>query len=189
MTQWAFAIDEVLALADEPIALIEWVGLAANEANTRVQRSALRRRVLTKLAAIALDLPEGVRLAVGADGHRYLHGTKIFASVAHRDGWAAAVLWREPVGIDIESMGEADAAAQVILGGIDAGTDVASWGGLAGIWAAREAVLKAQGCDLTRDHARWRFGDGLVRGGDVPALRVDTAACPDFVAAVAYAGD
>lgn len=188
MTRWAFAVDDVTALADEPLALVRKIGSAVVEASTVIQRSALRRRVLTELASTALGLRD-IRLAVDADGRRYLHGTNVFASVAHRGGRAAAVLSRDPVGIDIERVDEADAAAQVILAGIDAGIDIAAWGGLAGVWAAREAVLKTQGRDLTRDHARWTFDDGWVRGGDAPALRVDIVARHGFVAAVGYAGD
>jgi phosphopantetheinyl transferase len=188
VTRWAFAVDAVVVLEDEPIALIQQAGPTGSKAET-ADRHALRRRVLTQLASVALGPRADIRLAVNANGHRYLDGTKVFASVAYRNGWVAAVLSREPVGIDIESIDDAGAAAEVVLAGVDAGTNVAAWGGLAGVWAAREAVLKAQGRDLTRDHARWTFGDGQVRGGDASALRVDIAHGEGFVAAVAYAGD
>ncbi len=67
----------------------------------------------------------------GADGRRRLAGTRLFASVAERDGWVAAALSPAPVGIDIESMVEATRRPAAVLAGV-AVADTAGWHGRPG---------------------------------------------------------
>ena len=175
MTRWACRVGDVFRLDDVPQALV--VPTPAGEP------SPLRHSLLSDLAAAC-----GVagRLVARADGVRMLGGTGLFASVAHRPGWAAAVLARVAVGIDLETAAEAASAEAVILAGVEV-DDLAAWHGLAGIWAAREAVLKAQGRDLTRDHRCWRFGHGSVTA-DGRTFTVEVKPLAGAVAAVAYAG-
>ncbi len=128
-----------------------------------------------------------VLLATDGTGHRRLAGTDLYASVGERSGWAAAVLARGPVGIDIEDRDEAAASAATVLDGI-AKVDRSAWPGLAGIWAAREATLKAMGRDLTTDPGGWRFAHGVVTPSGGPAHRVDLVTVRGLVAAIAYVG-
>lgn len=109
----------------------------------------LRRQLLAALAARALGLPPAdVRLTIDALGRRML-GTGVYASVAYRPGWVAAALALAPVGVDIETAAEAEAAGAVALEGF-AGDDtaLAARHGPAGVWAAREASLKSRGRSL-----------------------------------------
>ncbi len=189
VTRWAFAVDEVPPLQSGPVALILPVPELGSHPPSGDQRRRWRRQTLTTLAAAAIGIDAAtVRLVAANDGRRRLGGTDLFASVAHRAGWVAAVLARTPAGIDLESPDEAEMAAEIVLAGVEDSVDLAAWHGLAGMWATREAALKAEGRDLTCDHRHWRFGTGVVRGDDEAALRVDLARRSGIVAAVAYAG-
>jgi phosphopantetheinyl transferase len=82
----------------------------------------------------------------------------MFASVAWRPGWVAAAIAPAPVGIDVEKVAEAEAARDVALAGFKgSAADLALWHGPAGVWAAKEAVLKANGRDLTSPPPHWDF--------------------------------
>ncbi len=148
-------------------------------------RCAARRQVLAALARRVVHLP--IELIAGSEGIRRLAGTPLFASVSERDGWVAAVLSPHPVGIDIESRAEAAAGAAAVLGGVDV-ADLAAWHGPGGVWAAREAVLKACGRDLTDAPERWSLGAGVAAAPGIGPHRVDLSPLPEVVAAVAYVG-
>lgn len=190
MTHWVATVHDIPPLADVPVALALTVSHERNGLSATEQHRLLRRQALTTLTTASLGMDKSkVRLAVDASGRRHIAGTEIFASVAHRAGRVAAVIARVPVGVDLESVEEATNAAEVVLSGIETPIDVAAWHGLAGIWAAREAVLKAQGRDLTLDHDAWTFGEGWVQAGAMRPLRVDLASRDGIVAAVAYVVD
>lgn len=197
LTRWCFAVETVPPLGDEPVALVGRSSTAAEGRPARqtvAARRALRRDVLTLLAGRALDVPEsGIALGVRSDGVRLVERDDpvrgretLFASVAHRSGWVAAVVARVPVGIDLEHIAEAACAGDVVLADATV-DDLAAWHGLAGVWAAREAVLKAQGRDLTRDPGGWRFTGVYATANGIAAHRVDLARRPEIVVAVAYA--
>ena len=184
LTLWAFALDAVPRGGSGAVALVlspAQVAALSEPAAAGERRGAARRRVLSALADRVLALSTPPRL-VAVDGIRHLAGTGWFASVAERDGWVGAALAPLAVGID-----EAAAAADAVLAGVVV-ADLAAWHGLAGIWAAREAVLKAVGRDLTRDLGGWRFGPGIVTAEGVPPHRVEVVARDAIVAALAYAG-
>lgn len=110
----------------------------------------LRRQLLAALAARALGLPPAdVRLTIDPRGRRMLGSGGVYASVAYRPGWVAAALALAPVGVDIETAAEAEAAGPVALESF-AGDDtaLASRHGPAGIWATKEASLKSRGRSL-----------------------------------------
>ena len=190
MTRWMFEPEPVGPLVDEPIVLLQQVDVCDDRGqSTSSRRSFWRRQVLARLAVSVFGPhDENMRLTVDADGRRRIRGTAMFASVAHRAGWVAAALAPMPVGVDIEINDEDTRADPVILAGVLPGIDLAAWHGLGGVWATREAVLKAQGRDLTRDHGVWKFGDGWVQGDDASPFRVDLTRCDTMIAAVAYAG-
>jgi hypothetical protein len=193
LTQWAFALEDVRQGAEGMIALILPPASVATlplhaEAATGAGRSIARRRVLTALAHRVLapfDAPP--RLVADRSGVRRIDGTRWFASVAERSGWVAAAIAPHAVGIDIENVDEARAARDAILAGVVT-IDLAAWHGLAGAWAAREAVLKAMGRGLTSDPGGWRFGSGTVTATGSAAYRVEIVACAKMVAAIAYVG-
>ncbi len=189
LTRWLFRAEDVPAEIDGPVALI----LAPRAVRalppppggeTMPWRSVARRRVLAALAARVVRGP--VELVADGGSVRHLAHTPLFASVAERDGWAAAVLSPEPIGIDVESIAEADAATEPFSAGVLA--VYGDWHGAAGLWAAREAVLKATGRDLTRDPLGWRFVGSQASADGIPPHHVDFAAPGGFIAAVAYVG-
>lgn len=195
LTRWAFALDEVALGGDDRVALVLAPSLVARVpplsgdalANAGDARSVVRRQVLAALAARLCPAANGPGgLTVNPDGLRRLAGG-LYASVAERSSWVAAVMSRAPVGIDLESVGEAQTSAAAVLDGVDI-VDPAAWHGLAGVWAAREATLKAMGRDLTTDPGGWRFGTGSVTAAGCPTHRVDLVALPAIIAAVAYVG-
>ncbi|MGI4880775.1 MAG: 4'-phosphopantetheinyl transferase superfamily protein [Janthinobacterium lividum] len=121
--------------------------------------SVLRRQLLAALAQRVLGVgARDVRLLCGAGGQRMLREPAVCASVAWRPGWVAAAIAPAPVGIDVELVAEAEAVRDVALAGFDgSAAELASWHGPAGVWAAKEAVLKAHGRDLTSPPTRWDF--------------------------------
>ncbi len=132
--------------------------------------SVLRRQLLALLAQRVLGVDaRDVRLSCGASGQRLLSGQTVFASVAWRPGWVAAAIARVPVGIDIELLAEAEAARDIALAGFNgSAADLAAWHGPAGVWAAKEAALKANGLDLTSPPPRWDF-NGMTLAADTCA--------------------
>lgn len=193
LTPWAFALDDVRRGAPESVALILPPKIVATlpfngEGEHGGGRSIARRRVLTALAQRVLaPFETPPRLLADADGVRRLDGTAWFASVAERSGWVAAAIAPHAVGIDIENADDARAASDAILAGVVT-IDLATWHGLAGAWAAREAVLKAMGRGLTSDPGGWRFGSGTVTATGSATYRVEIVARAKMVAAVAYVG-
>lgn len=196
LTRWAFALADVAAGIDERTVLILPPDRVAQLPPLRVPalaaaaggaRSVQRRQVLAALVARAVPSADSA-LAVDDDGRRRLAGTRFYASVGERAGWVAAALSRAPIGIDLESVAEANAGAAAVRDGI-AVADPTYWHGLAGLWAAREATLKAMGRDLTTDPRGWRFAAGVVTAAGGAPHRVDLRALPGIVAAVAYVGD
>ena len=142
---------------------------------------------MVELATRALAMPEATIHLGGDGGVRRLIGTPYFASVTERAGWAAAVLSQVPVGIDLEETKGAAVAGTAILSGVES-VDLTLWQGVAGVWAAREAVLKATGRDLTDDHGGWRFGTASVTATGIPLHTVDLIVLPGIVVAVAHVG-
>ncbi len=195
LTRWAFAIDDVPRGAPGPVALILPPVIMAtppipfvDEPSRAAGRSVARRQALTTLAQRVLGpLAVPPRLIAHNHGVRRLDATAWFASVAERSGWAAAVIAPHAIGIDIENSDDAAAARDAILTGVVT-IDLAAWHGLAGAWAAREAVLKAMGRDLTSDPGGWRFSCGSVTVACGTIVRVDLVARANMVAAVAYVG-
>jgi hypothetical protein len=149
--------------------------------------SVLRRQLLVVLAGRALGiLPESVRLVPDARGRRMLAGQSAFASVASRPGWVAAALADVPVGIDVELVVEAEAAREIALAGFDGdATMLAAWHGPAGVWAAKEAALKAHGRDLTSSPGDWAFGDRMLSADRLLPTRILITASAGAVVALA----
>ncbi len=188
MIRWAFSARGIMPLDTMPIALLlplpDDVSLIVDTGHRRLQR----RKALSVLATAALGIDgKVVGLTAGPDGRRRIAGTGHFASVAWRPGWVAAAISQRPIGIDIEQVEEAAEAADIARAGVDPGVDAVGYG-IAGLWAAREAALKAYGRDLTRDHISWHVTADTVRGGGDPPLRLCFATRPGIVATVAYAG-
>ena len=186
LTRWAFAAEAVTAGIDAPVVLVLPPTAAFNDW-TSAARSRRRRRVLAVLAERALAIPAAAVGLSSDGGPRRIVDTSFFASVAERDGWAAAAVARVPIGIDIEASVGAAAARSAVLEGV-ASVDVDRWHGLAGVWAAREAVLKAVTRDLTNDPGGWRFTGSSVAANGVPRHSIDLVALCGFVVAVAYVG-
>lgn len=195
LTRWAFAPADVvpaifartvLVLPAATVARLPPLrGRALADAAAGGARGVRRRQVLAALLAGTWPATDAV-LAVDADGRRRLADAPFYASVSERAGWVAAALSPAPVGIDLESVAEA-ATATIVRDGVDV-VDPADWPTAAGLWAAREATLKAMGRDLTRDPGGWRFAAGLATAAGCPPHRVETQALPGIVAAVAYVG-
>ena len=193
LTAWAFALDDVQRGVSGSVALIVPATVVAtlpcdNRTMCGDDRFIARRRVLTALVQRALG-PSVTppRLVADADGVRRIHGTPWFASVAERSGWVAAAIAPHAVGIDLESQSDAPAARDAILTDVIT-INLGAWHGLAGAWAAREAVLKAMGRDLTSDPGGWRFGDGTVTAADSANYRVEIVARAGMVGAISYVG-
>lgn len=188
LTRWALAVADLSACATEPLALVlapdAVVALPPVPDEQSDTRGRARARVL---AALAQAIGVGAGLSARADGVRRLTGTRLFASVAERHGWAAAAVASRPVGVDIESRAEAEAAAATVFAGVEA-DDLAAWHGPAGVWAAREAVLKAVGRDLTRDPGQWHLAAGVAAAPGLSPHRVDLLPLSGVVAAIAYVG-
>ncbi len=146
-------------------------------------RRRLRRQALAALVAEALGPKFEPRLVAGPDGVRRLAGTDWFASVAERDGWAAAAVARVPVGVDIESVAGAAVAAEAVAAAVTGSPCVDA----AECWVSREAVLKAVGRDLTRDPGGWRF-EARVSASGIEPHRVEIVALEGMVAGLAYVG-
>jgi hypothetical protein len=138
-----------------------------------------------RLAADALDLhPADIRLEVAPDGRRRLSGGP-WASIASRPGWIAVALAPVPVGVDVELVSEADAAPDLVWAGLSSRPG-AEWYGAAGIWAAKEACLKAQGLGLEAAERGWRFlAGGRVEADGLAAHRVVMRLLPGAAAALA----
>ncbi|QYE35248.1 hypothetical protein KZX46_04400 [Polymorphobacter sp. PAMC 29334] len=136
--------------------------------------SVLRRQLLGALAQRVLGIDaRDVRLLCGAGGRRFLNEPTVFASVAWRPGWIAAAIAPTPVGIDVELVAEAEAARDIALAGFDASpADLAVWHGPAGVWAAKEAALKANGRDLTSPPRRWIFNGMTLAAGESAPLAI-----------------
>lgn len=196
MIRWAFNIDDVPSGIDIPIALVLPVAFVETLPSlTRDQLGdaaasgvpgVLRRQAMAALASRALGIePRSVRLSARPDRRRILDGTTAFASISYRSGLVAAALARVPIGIDLEAIDDA-AAGRVALDGFD-GDAIAliAWQGASGIWAAKEAALKAGGDDLTTAVARWRFGDAVISYNKMAPLRVQHRTIGGVVAAVA----
>lgn len=191
LTPW-FALEDVRRGAAGPVALILPPAAVATlpriEETGHGDRRIARRQVLTALAQRALGPSTSpLRLVADAGGVRGLEGTAWCASVAERSGWVAAAIAPHAVGIDIENIGDARAARDAVLAGVVT-IDLTAWHGLAGAWAAREAVLKAMGRDLTSDPGGWRFGSGTVAASAGATHRVEIVARANMVAAIAYVG-
>jgi hypothetical protein len=179
-------VDRVaLVLAPSLVAALPPLGGDALPAAAAGGARSVRRRQVCLAFGARLGLTADRGLTIDRDGVRRFAG--FYASVAERSGWVAAVVSRAPVGIDLESVAEVQASTDVVLDGVD-DVDRAAWHGLAGIWAAREATLKAMGRDLTRDPGGWRFAADRVTPAGCASHRVDLVARADIVAAVAYAG-
>ena len=197
MIRWAFDVADLERGVDGPTALVlspaaiarlpPLRGSALADAAAGAARGVARRQVLAALVARTLPGPSQPILRADATGRRRLVGTGYFASVSERSGWAAAVVAREPAGIDLEAGAEAAAGAAVVFAGVDR-VDPAAWHGPAGVWAAREAVLKAYGRDTTTEPGGWHFGAGSVTALGCAPCRVDVVALGEIVAAVAYVG-
>lgn len=197
MIHWAFALDHLTCFAGNGVALIldpsAIARLPALSSDARADaargggRSVLRRQVLAALAErISSPAEAPFRLSADADGHRSLNATGMFASVAERAGWVAAVLAPEPIGIDIEEIAGARVSLDAVIDRVDA-INWAAWSEPAGLWTAREAALKAMGRDLTSHSGRWRFGAATAVTNGIQFL-VDTICLPTMVASVAYVG-
>lgn len=189
LTGWAFSSATISADSVGFSAVVVWLTQPAAAVRPAVAdtRSAVRRRALAPLVRQRLGLDADPTLIAGPDGVRRLIAPGWFASVAERHGWVAAVIAPAPVGIDVETVAEAERSREVILADATV-DDLAAWHGLAGVWAAREAVLKAVGRDLTRDPGGWRFVAGYATATGIAAHRVDLVTRATVVAAVAYAG-
>ena len=198
LTRWAFALDEVARGDGGRVALILAPGqvdnlpplrgdaLAASVAGGA--RQVRRRQLLTALARRLGVALTGNALTVGPDGIRRLGTSALYASVTECTGWVAAIVAPTPVGIDLERVDEAAAGAAAVIDGIDV-VNTAAWHGLAGVWAAREATLKAMGRDLTTDPKGWLFGAGIVTAGRCRPHHVDLMVLPGRIAAAAYPGN
>ncbi len=136
--------------------------------------------------AQAEPVEAGFRAGYGFDRLSLSGG--IFASMASRGGWIVAVLAREPVGIDVETIAEAgaEAAGAAVLEGFDG--ELADWHGAAGVWAAKEAALKLAGRGIDTP-ARWQFGSGGRLTRDDQRLAIAFYPLPGAVAAVALSGN
>lgn len=134
--------------------------------------SVLRRQLLAALAQRVLGVgARDVRLLCGAGGLRLLREPSMFASVAWRPGWVAAAIAPSPVGIDVELAAEAEAVRDIALAGFRGSpTELALWHGPAGVWAAKEAALKANGRDLTSPPTRWDFKGMTLAATPFPPL-------------------
>ena len=182
---WIAVVPEAVVADFPPLSRDQLADAAASG-----RPGVLRRQLIVALAHRALGLPIfEVRLVADARGRRMLGGQAVFASVAWRPGWVAAALAPGPVGIDIELIEDAAAARDVALDGFDGdAARLAAWNGAAGVWAAKEAVLKTHGRDLTTAPARWRFGDGVVAARGLSPTRVKFARAGAACVALA-AGD
>jgi len=141
--------------------------------------SVRRRQLLAALAQRVLGVDaRDVRLWCGASGQRFLREPPVFASVAWRPGWLAATIARVPVGIDVELVAEAEAARDIALAGFNGNADdLAAWHGPAGVWAAKEATLKANGLDLTSPPACWDFNGITLAAGTFAPLTMTIEPC------------
>ncbi len=147
----------------------------------------LRRQLLAALVGRVLGIAPGeVRLLINAGGRRRLAGDARFVSVAWRPGWVAAAVADVPVGIDVELIAEAEAGRAIALAGFgDDPQTLAAWHGLAGVWAAKEAALKANGRDLTTSPERWSFAHPLLTGDRMTPVRIAMCELPDAIAVLA----
>lgn len=151
--------------------------------------SVLRRQLLAALAQRVLSVgARDVRLLCDAGGQRLLREPSMFASVAWRPGWVAAAIAPTPVGIDIELVVEAEAARAVALFGYNGEpAALAVWHGPAGVWAAKEAALKANGLDLTSPQPRWHFKNMTLAAGRFAPLAITLERHGPAVVALAVA--
>ncbi len=197
LTRWGFSLDlprltegaaAVVAVPHAVVVRLTQPAAAVLDRPTgQAGRSAARRDVLAALAERLGLLADEALLIAGTDGMRRLGRTGLFASVAERGGWVAAVIAPVAVGIDVEAAADADLGRDVVLADATV-DDLSGWHGLAGVWAAREAVLKATGRDLTRDPGGWRFAAGRAAANGIAPHQIDLIALSGIVAAVAYAG-